>query len=227
MLAGAVTAAVIVAVIAAAVTMISARDTAPPPGTTAPAPTPSASARPVRRDRTEPAPTPAPAPTVATRSARLADLDNEQVTPVSLDVDAIGITGAPVDAVGVETDGAMEIPVDVSRVGWYEYGPAPGADAGSAVLTAHIDSRTQGRGVFYDLDALDAGDTVDVGMSDGSSATFAVDEIRQVPKVDLPTGDIFRRDGDARLALITCGGAFDETSRHYLDNLVVFATPAG
>ena len=136
------------------------------------------------------------------------------------------ISGAPVDPVGIEEDKSMEIPVDVSRIGWYEYGPAPGAEQGSAVLTAHIDSREQGRGVFYDLDELDAGDTVDISMSDGTTRQFVVDEIRQIPKVELPTGDIFRRDGDHRLALITCGGEFDAESRHYRDNIVVFATPA-
>lgn len=68
--------------------------------------------------------------------------------------DAIDIADAPIHAVGVEPDGSMEIPDDVSRIGWYEYGPAPGDATGSAVLTAHIDSRTQGRGVFYDLDAV-------------------------------------------------------------------------
>ena len=230
MLAGAITAAVI----AAAVTTLAARGGEPSnAAATGPAPSPAATpgAGGGRPERTEPAPSAAPArpaaPQVATRSARLEDVRTDRVTPTSLEVDAIGIDGAPIDAVGVEADGSMEIPTDVARIGWYEYGPAPGDAQGSAVLTAHIDSRTQGRGVFYHLDALDTGDTVGVGMSDGTTRTFVVDRVRQIPKVDLPTGDIFRRDGDARLALITCGGAFDASSRHYLDNLVVLATPTG
>ncbi|HSJ47033.1 MAG TPA: sortase [Euzebyales bacterium] len=234
MLAGAITAAILAAVIAAVVTLLGARG-GPPSDAAEVAPTPSPVASPAvpspRPERTEPAPTAEPsrkaAPKITTRSARLEDVVTDQVTPTSLDIDAIGIDDAPVDAVGVESDGSMEIPVDVSRIGWYEYGPAPGDETGSAVLTAHIDSRTQGRGVFYDLDAVEAGDTVGVGMSDGTTRTFVVDEIRQIPKVDLPTGDIFRRDGRARLALITCGGTFDPSSRHYLDNLVVLATPTG
>jgi LPXTG-site transpeptidase (sortase) family protein len=237
MIAGAITAAVLAAVIAAVVTLLAARG-GPASSAAAVAPTPSPvatspAAPSPRPERTEPAPSPSAehtrgaVPKVATRSARLEDVVTDQVTPTSLDIDAIDITDAPVDAVGVEPDGSMEIPVDVSRIGWYEYGPAPGDETGSAVLTAHIDSRTQGRGVFYHLDAVAAGDTVEVAMSDGTTRTFVVDEIRQIPKVDLPTGDIFRRDGKGRLALITCGGAFDPSSRHYLDNLVVFATPAG
>jgi uncharacterized protein YoaH (UPF0181 family) len=77
------------------------------------------------------------------------------------------------------------------------------------------------------LDALSVDDIVSVGMSDGTARTFVVTEIRQIPKVDLPTGDVFRRDGDARLALITRGGAFDPSRRHNLDDLVILATPAG
>lgn len=186
-----------------------------------------------------PAPSPAPTPSatpsdaparerVGTSSGRLEDLNaTEELAPVALDLETIGVTRAPVDPVGVEDDGGMEIPTDISRVGWYEYGPEPGAAEGTAVLTAHIDDRTQGRGVFYDLDQLREGDGVDVVMSDDSVRRFTVDEIRQIPKVDLPTGDLFRRDGRARVALITCGGEFDAASRHYRDNIVVLASPAG
>lgn len=238
MTATAITAAIVTAVIAAVATVLltspppapaaapapTASATTPAPAATpAPDPTPSASTPPATDADTEPA-----SPRVATRSARLGDVaDAQEPAPVGLHADTIGISGAPVDPVGIESDGSMEIPIDIQRIGWYEYGPSPGQDEGSAVLTAHIDSRTQGRGIFYHLDAMSAGDTVEVDMSDGSTRTFVVDEVRQIPKVDLPTGDLFRRDGSSRLALITCGGEFDPSSRHYRDNLVVLATPVG
>ena len=182
MLAGAITAAVIAAVIAVVVTLLGARGG--PSNAPAVAPTPSpatASAEPgPRPERREPAPAVEPTrsavPKVATRSARLDDVVTDQVSPTSLDIDAIDIADAPVDAVGVEPDGRMEIPEDASRIGWYEYGPAPWDETGSAVLTAHIDSRAQGRGVFYHLDAVAAGDTVEVGMSDGTTRTFVIDD---------------------------------------------------
>lgn len=242
MLAGAITAAVVAAAIAALFTMVLAQRAAPTETAAAPAapaasepapsPEPAPSAEPAREPERQPAPTPSAspepqAPKITTTSARLEDVQTEQVVPTSLSVDAMGVAGAPIDPVGVEPDDSMEIPVDIQRIGWYEYGPAPGDEAGSAVLTAHIDSRTQGKGVFYHLDALDPGDIVEVGMSDGTTRTFTVDDTQQIPKVDLPTGDVFRRDGAPRLALITCGGAFDSSSRHYQDNIVVYATPNG
>lgn len=227
MLAWTITAAVVAAVIGAGATMLlpdtpAASDPAPRVAQATPAPTPIAE----EAEADEPdAPV---VPKVATRSARLEDVEaDEEPAPTHLRVESIGISESPIDPVGIEPDGSMEIPTDVSRIGWYEYGPSPGAPEGSAVLTAHIDSRTQGQGVFYHLDAMTAGDLVEVGMSDGTVRTFQVDEVRQIPKVDLPTGSLFRRDGKPRLALITCGGEFDSSSRHYLDNLVVLASPAG
>ncbi len=233
MIAWTITAAILAAVIGAGATMLladtpveltAASDTATPQATPAPTPTPTPTPA---DDTAEPrTATPSP-PKVDTKSALLDDVNAEQEpSPTQLRVDAIGISDSPIDAVGIEPDGSMEIPTDVSRIGWYEYGPAPGEPEGSAVLTAHIDNRTQGKGVFYDLDALDPGDVVEVGMSDGTSRTFVVHEVRQIPKVELPTGKLFRRDGPARLALITCGGEFDSSSRHYRDNLVVLAKPA-
>lgn len=204
--------------------VVRAQAPAAPPTTPAPSPAPE----PEPSEPTDdPSPRIAESDRVAVSSARLSDVNaDDDPAPVRLVVDDIAISGAPIDPVGVEPDGGMEIPTDVSRVGWYEYGPQPGADQGTAVLTAHIDDRTQGKGVFYDLDELAAGDDIAVEMDDGSVERFTVDEIRQIPKVDLPTGDLFRRDGAPRLALITCGGQFDEASRHYLDNIVVLAPPA-
>lgn len=234
-----ITAAILAAVIAAVVTVLGVRlqgqqaaDGIDRPDPQATAPAEAGVVAPSAPPTTAPSAPPSGAPdtdstpSVATQSARLADVQpSEPVTPQRLTVPAIGVAGAPVDPVGVDPDGTMEIPTDVRRVGWYDYGPAPGDDEGSAVLTAHVDSREQGAGVFYDLDGLTRGDVVEVGMSDGTSRTFVVEEVRQIPKVDLPTGDLFRRDGRHQVALITCGGDFDASSRHYQDNLVVIATP--
>lgn len=222
-------AAVLVAVVAVGATLWFT----PPAEEAADAPAPVQTSEPADVGAAGPAPSEAgeshepAAGKVGVSSGRLADIAKEDdPVPAALAVDSIGIGGAPVDPVAVEPDGGMEIPADISRVGWYEYGPEPGAAEGTAVLTAHIDDRTQGKGVFYDLDELQEGDGVEVQMSDDSVRRFTVDEIRQIRKVDLPTGDLFRRDGAPRLALITCGGEFDAASRHYRDNIVVLASPA-
>ncbi|WP_395475404.1 class F sortase [Saccharopolyspora spinosa] len=38
--------------------------------------------------------------------------------------------------------------------------------------------------------------------------------------------DLFDRTGNPRLALITCGGPFDDSTRQYEDNIVAYAVPA-
>jgi len=142
--------------------------------------------------------------------------------PTGLSIDALDVAGAPVRAVGVEDDGEMQIP-GVREVGWYRFGARPG-EPGSTVLAAHI-AYDGVDGVFRHLDDLGPGDTVQVGMSDGSSVGYVVTDVTQVPKAELPA-DVWARDGEPRLVLITCGGAFDSAAGHYRDNVVASARPA-
>jgi len=52
-----------------------------------------------------------------------------------------------------------------------------------------------------------------------------VRELRQVGKIDAPMADIFETTGAPKLSLVTCGGAFNSKTGHYLDNVIVTATP--
>ncbi len=54
---------------------------------------------------------------------------------------------------------------------------------------------------------------------------FEVTDLRQYDKDELPFDEIFARDGDPRLTLITCGGAFNPSLLSYEDNVVVRAVP--
>jgi sortase (surface protein transpeptidase) len=139
-------------------------------------------------------------------------------------IPAIGVDSRTVD-VGLEDDGSMEIPEDVATVGWYELGVAPGED-GSAVLAGHVDSRTQGRGAFFDLRALEVGDAAEVAHADGSTSRWEVTGRTSYPKDEAPLPELFRRGGEPQLTLITCGGDFDADARSYTDNVVVVLAPA-
>ena len=141
--------------------------------------------------------------------------------PISVVIPAIGVT-ADVMATGLEPGtNQLAIP-DLDHVGWFDLGPSPG-DAGSAVLVGHVDG--DGRpGVFWRLGDLVPGDVVTVNDATGAH-DFRVTGREQVAK-DALSADLFSRAGPPRLVLITCGGAFDDVSGHYLDNVVVVATPA-
>lgn len=147
--------------------------------------------------------------------------------PVRVVVAAQGID-VPVDPVGVAADGQMEIPPLAERGGWYRYGADPGDAAGTTVVAAHVDSvASGGTGPFVRLGDVRPGDAVDVALADGSARAYTVAAVTRFPKAEARWPDVFARDGAPRLALVTCGGAFDTGSRHYTDNVLVIATPVG
>ena len=156
---------------------------------------------------TGPAPTVAPSP--------------EGTPPERVAIPAIGVD-APVVDLGLEPDGALEVPTDWDGTGWYTGGPAPGA-RGPAVIAGHVDS-TSGPAVFFDLRDLGPGDEIVVTGDDGSQQTFVVDRTERHPKDAFPTRAVYGLTPDPQLRLITCDGAFDDGTGHYVDNLVVFAT---
>ncbi len=131
----------------------------------------------------------------------------------------------PVDPVGVEEDGDMQIPEDANRAGWYRFGPAPDDAQGATVLAAHVDSRTTGIGQFSRLRNLQPGSTVSLTTSDGRAHTYEVVDRQKIPKVGAPVAQWFDRTGAPRLVLVTCGGAFRQDIGHYVDNVVVTARP--
>ena len=142
--------------------------------------------------------------------------------PARLRIPSIGVD-APVVPVGLEPDGSMGIP-GAAEVGWFQPGVRPGFPEGSAVLAAHVDYGGR-RGAFFDLRRLPEGAEVFVAGPDGRELRFVVDERVQVDKQDLPVAELFRTRGPATLTLITCGGSFDRSARHYADNIVVRADP--
>jgi sortase (surface protein transpeptidase) len=143
--------------------------------------------------------------------------------PMAITIPSIGVQ-APIVAVGLRADGAMQLP-DPDQVGWYKRGPRPGAP-GPAVLIGHVDDRT-GPDVFYRLRELRPGDEILVGQRDGSTTRFIVGRLERHPKTALPTKRIWTTTSRPLLRLITCGGSFDHATGHYRDNLIVYAARAG
>ncbi|WP_027342164.1 class F sortase [Hamadaea tsunoensis] len=130
---------------------------------------------------------------------------------------------APVDPVGTEPGGALALPADVRRVGWWTGGALPSDVQGTVVLAGHVDDST-GRGAFFALRDVAAGDRVEI-TAGRTTVAYAVTGVARYRKQALPA-DLFTTTGPPRLALITCGGPFDSSTGHYRDNIVVLATPA-
>lgn len=143
--------------------------------------------------------------------------------PVRLRVEDVGIDVA-VRPTGVADDGSMELPETVSRAGWYRFGTTPRDRAGTTVLAAHVDTRSEGLGPFARLSAARRGERIVVTDRSGEDYAYRVVSRRHIARARLPVDDLFDRDGRARLVLLTCGGAYDSRTG-YRDNIVVLAEP--
>ncbi len=159
------------------------------------------------------------------RGDRVAEVRASQVrgAPSRVRLDRLGVD-APVSAVGIDLkSGALGIPTDIKRVGWWRDGAEPGASRGTVLLAGHVDSAKKGGGAFYALKSARRGDVVTL-QADGKTLRYRVTTVKSVRKGALPAS-IYTRSGAARLVLVTCGGPFDAREGHYRDNVIVTATP--
>jgi len=95
--------------------------------------------------------------------------------------------------------------------------------SGSVVIDGHVDSAAFGVGALFRLRDARPGDDVVVTNAAGVTTRYSVVARRTYAKTTLPVTEIFAADVDQRLVLLTCGGPFDPTTRHYADNVVVYA----
>lgn len=161
---------------------------------------------------------------VPLRSAFLdsqASASDEAAVPIAVRIADLGLE-ATVLSVGVDENNEFAVPA-ADTVGWYKYGAAPGSD-GSAVLAAHVDYGGRA-GAFFNLADLQPGETLEVEMADGSVLEYRVTNNQLYDKQELPADELFRKDGNPVLTLITCGGTFDQERRSYRGNVVVTAEP--
>ena len=143
--------------------------------------------------------------------------------PVSVTIPAIGVRSKLL-RLGLNRDGTIQVPsltTSADEAAWYKYSVTPG-QVGAAVIEGHVDSY-QGPAVFFRLGALRPGNHIDVTLSDGMTAVFRVTGVREYAKNEYPAKIIYGPVDYAALRLITCGGAFDYTTGHYLSSIVVFA----
>lgn len=165
----------------------------------------------------------APVPAVtakATAPAPAGPVVMDASDPLRVQVDSIGVDSDLME-LGLTDEGALEVPTTAFPAGWFTGGPTPG-ELGPAVIAGHIDWVT-GPGVFLKLGQVEAGDEVRITRTDGTVAVFRTVEVSQYPKDAFPTALVYGDIDHAGLRLISCGGAFNSSTGHYEDNIVVFA----
>ena len=130
----------------------------------------------------------------------------------------------PVEGVGVNRFGVMNLPVNGWNAGWYKGGPIPGAP-GDAVIEGHAGFPDQPM-IFGKLSTLRPGDQVVIVLADGSKRLFAVVSKATFPVGSAPAG-MGEPYGPPRLTLVTCTGSFDANTFSYSRRLVVELSYSG
>ena len=147
-------------------------------------------------------------------------VDAEAAPPQRVKIPSIGVDSSLI-GLRQQRDGALEVPQDFAQAGWYRQGTKPG-DTGPAVLVGHVDSH-EGPAVFFRLRELKRDDRITVVRTDGSKVSFAVYASERVAKNDFPTSRVYGDTRGPELRVLTCGGRFDPVTKHYEDNIVVYA----
>ncbi|MEU7986149.1 class F sortase [Streptosporangium canum] len=144
-------------------------------------------------------------------------------TPVRVVIPRLGVN-APIRSVGLDKQGAIEVPpvTNPNLVGWYRSGPTAG-EAGPAIMLGHKDTKS-GSAVFSRLDEIRNGDVIEVHRKDGIVAVFTVGGLEQAEKAVFPTQRVYGESPNPQLHLITCGGIYDRATGHYTDNVIAYAT---
>ena len=176
---------------------------------------PAAPPRPLER------PVQAHATATATATASPARRPGRASAPVRIEIPSIGVN-APLIGLGLDAHRALEAPKRFDVAGWWTGGSRPG-ERGPAVIAGHVDS-TSGPAVFYRLGELRRGAAVIIRRRDGTSVRFTVQGSERYPKDRFPTARVYGPTRRPALRLITCSGQFDHSTRHYLDNTVVYAS---
>jgi len=143
------------------------------------------------------------------------------ITPSRLRIPTIGVD-APIGAVGLRSDGSMDVPNNLWTSSWLASGPRPG-QAGNAVIAAHRGVGTPA--LFSHLENVQPGDRIYVSDAAGNELVY---EVTRVASLDLSASTqvaVFGPSTAQQLVLITCFGRYMAGPRTYDHRLVVFSRP--
>lgn len=155
--------------------------------------------------------------------------------PTAISIPAIGVQSS-LRAYGLTETGELAVPpvTEPLQAGYYggvdpefpgdEYLPG---ENGPAVVMGHVDGVIAGQkgrpGVFYRLHELLPGNEILIDRDGQPQLRFVVTEVRRYAKATFDTQAVYGPTQKPELRAITCGGAFDRSAGHYVDNVVVFA----
>ena len=146
-------------------------------------------------------------------------------------IPSIGVDAPLTSAlVAVNDSGAAVLPnpSGPTDVVWYDFSNFPGmggrpGGGGNTVVSGHVDYHDYGPAVFWDLSKLNAGDEIDITLSDGSTFKYSVQWNKTIEPDSSAWNDIVASTTQESLTMITCAGTFDSSSRSYDERRIVWA----
>jgi hypothetical protein len=151
---------------------------------------------------------------------------------------------AQVTANPLNDDGTLHVPSDPTTVSWAKQDAAPGSARGTVILTSHINYVINGQLVIGALSDLAqyaqqaVGKIITLRLADGRILHYRIVAGREYTKDQLAGDKQLRAElydqrkvyGSAsrptsRLLLVSCGGAFDDYTGEYQDNVFLYALP--
>ncbi|GLY90703.1 class F sortase [Actinoallomurus iriomotensis] len=129
---------------------------------------------------------------------------------------------SPIMKLGLNADHTIQVPPlsQPNMTGWWDGGPTPGEKGASVILGHNVGNGHPS--VFEKLGTLKPGDTVQVTRANGSVATFQITKLEQIAKSRFPTQKVYGKLSYPGIRLITCGGRFDASWGHHVDNIIAY-----
>jgi sortase (surface protein transpeptidase) len=157
------------------------------------------------------------------------------IVPAGLSIPSIGVDTV-VESRGTvtydnpftgQTVAGYDVPDSLGTASWWSDGPQPGSGQ-MAVVLGH--QQSGGEAVFNRLAELRPGDQILLRDGGGAVLTLEVlgDPLTGLDKATSALSDALNgHPADADVALVTCGGEFDDAAGTSTMNTVVFATVVG
>lgn len=144
--------------------------------------------------------------------------------PRQLIIRKLGIQ-ANVLSMGVLPSGALDAPKTAWDVGWYNQSALPGIGYSALLIDGHVNNALNTPGVFYKIDSLHPGDTMQIQRGDDRLFNYTVVQVDEVSisQVDMSKMVESIVPGKEGLNLITCGGVYDYKLHTYNDRVLVFS----
>lgn len=140
-------------------------------------------------------------------------------TPARIRIPDLGIDTNVLE-VGLTKEGKMDSPKSSTAVGWYKFGAKPG-EQGNAVIAGHVNTYYDTEGVFYNLEDLAVGNTVEITDAAGQIFRFQVTAKKYLDHNSSPN-DVFGPTSERNLNLVTCAGDWLKDKKTFEQRLVIF-----